>query len=98
MRVGAMISMSGNDVQFLGYGEYLGKELPSEEMANSLGGMVQLAREMNLPTPVIHLDCGDTVYGFECWWSPAEEMEKKLVGKNVIEVSISDYRDAGTME
>lgn len=30
--------------------------------------------------PCIHLDSGDTVWGYQCWWGETEQVSKKLEG------------------
>ena len=70
-RVGAFISARDDDkvIEFLGYGEYVGCEVPPEEV----GGY-----NMGLPNPKIKLDNGETVWGCQCWWGPEVSIQRKL--------------------
>jgi hypothetical protein len=73
-RVGALLSAKGDTVKLLGYGVYVGDEVPDEE-AGGLGAMV---REAGVKNPKILLDNGQVVWGCECWWGDEEVVKKKL--------------------
>lgn len=53
-RIGAILSMTKTDVQFLDYGTFDGYETCEE-----LGGVA---------SPKLTLDNGTTVWGYQCWW------------------------------
>jgi hypothetical protein len=87
-RVGAILSATDTEVQFIGYGVYEG----DYEVEAGVGGMGELLREAQIPNPRIKLDSGETVYGCECWWGSEERVKKQLEGKKVIMVSPSEFR------
>lgn len=82
-RVGAFLYVKEDIVYFLGYGTYVGDEVPPPEVG-------YLPDRTN---PKIVLDAGDVVWGCECWWGPRDEianmLSKSLGVKNV---SIEDAR------
>ena len=88
-RVGAILAAdpSKNTVQFLGFGDYEGETLPSEE---ATGMFAQLCREAKRPNPTILLDADEEglrkrVYGCECWWGAAELIQKQLDKYDIVE-------------
>ena len=86
-RIGAILGASTEEVYFLGYGVYLGHEIPPAE----IGGF-----NFGLPNPKLQLDNGDIVYGCECWWGSEEQMRKKIKSFAVVtHVRIADYRNRG---
>ena len=78
MRVGALLGVDGElkVIQFLGYGKYVGDQVPDE---GAVGGLAELARAMLKENPKIELDSGQVVWGCECWWSPEDEMKKTIL-------------------
>lgn len=75
-RVGAILSSSEDpkEVQFLGYGTYVGERVPLE----AVGWMAEVLREEAIENPCIVLDDGSVVYGCECWWTSETAMKKRL--------------------
>ena len=73
-RVGALLCVDDKLVQLIGYGVYVGDEIPPKEIGD-LGFFVPL-----VPNPRINLDNGFTVYGCQCWWD--EEIAIKTVINN----------------
>ena len=49
-------------------------EVTDEERAEA-GTMVEQLTENGATTPKIVLDSGETVYGFQCWWSVEDDPE-----------------------
>jgi hypothetical protein len=88
-RVGAILSANEDTVKFLGWGEYIGEEIPSEEVGGFMG---QVMRQMGKPNPCILLDNGKKVYGCECWWGPEERIKKEIGDRKIIEVDIDEVR------
>jgi hypothetical protein len=43
--------------------------------------------------PRIKLDNGETVWGYECWWSDVETFEKKAVGYTLVDRDINVARE-----
>lgn len=92
-RVGAVAYVTPQEVLLLGYGVYLGNEVPSED-ARGLGGE---ARVLKMPNPKIQLDSGEVVWGVECWWGHEAEVKKMIetyvsLGAHLIERSVTDLR------
>jgi hypothetical protein len=90
-RVGAILSSDEDGtVHFLGFGNYVGDEVPPDEGGSSMTGMLN---EMSWTNPKIVLDNGDVVWGCECWWGPEEQVKKQLAAApKVQEVRIADAR------
>lgn len=89
-RVGAILSGKGNTVKFLGYGVYVGDEIPPNTGPNSMTAWME---EDRVPNPKIQLDNGDVVWGCECWWGPEDRIRKKLEQYDQVDiVRIGDYR------
>lgn len=95
MRVGAIscVKESTKTIEFFGYGECVGKEVPE-----TAEGMLSIALKMlKIPNPKIVLDNGDIVWGCECWWNE-EEKTKKFIeealqkGFKLITVNVNDIR------
>jgi len=65
-RVGAIYESNVNEkvIKIFGYGTYLGDSLPHHEA--------------RLASPKILLDCGETVYGYQCWWGDEHKVREKL--------------------
>ncbi len=88
-RVGAILGSKGDDVQFLGYGTYEGREVPPKTGKNSL---TCILNEAGMENPKIKLDNGDIVWGCECWWGTEDAAKEILEGRNIKDVRISDFR------
>lgn len=85
-RVGALLSIDKNEgvVKLIGYGTYVGDEVPPQEV----GGM-----NMGLPNPKIELDDGGFVFGCECWWGSEKAIKNHVKKFNkVILVDIEEER------
>jgi hypothetical protein len=88
-RVGAILSFAKDEVEFLGYGEYVGDRVPDE----AVGPVAEALREYQQRNPCIKLDNGEFVFGCECWWGTEEEIKTQLKkAKNVRDVDISTVR------
>ena len=88
-RVGAIISREGGTVNLLGYGEYKGEEIPSEEA----GGMGPIARKLEMENPKIELDNGDVVWGCECWWGDESEVQAMVEDADEVnDISVQEFR------
>ena len=89
-RVGCFLSVVGNRGLFLGYGTYVGDEVPPNEGTASLTGYLSGLRRMN---PKIVLDSGDVVWGCECWWGPEDETKAEMAKMvQVIPITIAEAR------
>lgn len=87
-RVGAILSSDKDTVNFLGWGEYIGDEIPSVDS----GGILALLHENGVSNPCIVLDSGKKVYGCECWWGSVEKIKESIGNKELIEIDIDDVR------
>jgi hypothetical protein len=89
-RVGCFLSVVRPKALLLGYGTYVGEEVPPNEGLGSLTGYLSGQR---LANPKIVLDSGDVVWGCECWWGPEEEiMAECATLDQVVEISVEDAR------
>lgn len=93
-RVGAFVDRTSEGVvRFLGFGQYVGDEIPPREGGPSLTNMLYEAQRAN---PKIVLDNGDIVWGCECYWGPEDHMKAELMkASEVKEIRIGDIRKEG---
>jgi hypothetical protein len=89
-RVGAILSGSDTEINFLGYGTRIEDEIPI-----SAGGLGEMLVEMKHTNPTILLDSGEKVYGCECWWGSEKAVQKMLEGKKITIVTVSEARNKG---
>lgn len=96
-RVGAVLRAEEFVVEFLGYGVYVGDEVPPEEKdrGRSIAGILA---EVQCPSPKLVLDNGAVVWGCECWWAPEAQIEKRLhkwreQGWEIRNISIKEARE-----
>lgn len=80
-RVGAILSANNKEVELLGFGTYLGEQVPSIEENEVL-------HHHGVKNPKIQLDNGSIVWGFECWWGPEEKIKESIGNRKVINVNI----------
>lgn len=71
-----------------GVGKYEGDEVPPADT----GGFGRLLHESGIPNPKLVLDNGDVVWGCECWWGPEDASRDRLGDREIVHVSIADYR------
>lgn len=74
-RVGAVYSLKKNLIEFIGFGVYVGKEVPSEEAS---GVLAECLRDANIKSHKILLDSGSVIFGCECWWGPEKVIKRKM--------------------
>jgi hypothetical protein len=89
-RVGCILGAKDKKVKFLGYGTYIGNEVPKE----AAGWMAEGLIEHDLTNPKIELDNGDIVYGCECWWGGEEHVKEMLDNYDgeIVEIKIEKVR------
>jgi hypothetical protein len=78
----------GKQVEFFGYGTFLGEEVPPP-------GIMFLGRDISQyeeEYPKLQLDNGDIIWGFECVFATEEQMKRDISGLELINVSIHDVR------
>lgn len=68
-RVGVMLGAKADIIEFIGYGTYLGEEIPPPE----IGGY-----NFQALTPKIQLDDGKIVWGCEIWWGDETAMKRNI--------------------
>ncbi len=90
-RVGAILETTSDTVKLIGYGTYVGDEIPHAKVA----GMGEILREMEHTNPKIQLDSGQDVFGCECWWG-AEATVRAVIGDRLIVVVDIDNIRSGT--
>lgn len=89
-RVGTIYSCKNGIAEFLGYGTYQGREIPTEI---AVGMLAESLRDAGIENPKILLDSGSVVYGCECWWGPEEIVKRELKKcKKVKKVEIYEVR------
>lgn len=76
-RVGALLCIDDELVELIGYGIYVGDEIPPKEIGD-LGFFVPL-----VPNPRINLDNGFTVYGCQCWWGDEDKIKAVINNRKV---------------
>jgi hypothetical protein len=89
IRVAAILSSNGKNINFIGYGKYVGDDVPGLE---AVGPMAEAMRKNGQKNPKIILDNGDVVWGCECWWGDADDFEKKFAGRKLNQVDLNKFR------
>ncbi len=92
-RVGVFFSSTKKKVKLIGFGVYLGEEIPPP-------GVMFLGLDMHSKgweTAKIQLDSGEIVWGCEGWWGAEKYANLNLEGRVVEVVLIEDCR-AGKVE
>jgi len=95
MRVGVVLHVDEKEkiVQLIGFGEFIGHEVPDEKAK----GLCPVLRKLGKKNPKIQLDNGKIVWGGECWWTnetETKELLNELKQNNfkIINVDIDDVR------
>lgn len=89
-RVGCFLSVVHGTGLLLGYGTYVGNEVPPNEGHTSLTAYLSGERRAN---PKIVLDSGEVVWGCECWWGPEDEIKEECAKlQRVIPVTMTEAR------
>lgn len=83
MRVGAILSADEKTVKLLGYGVYLGDEVPPASVDEFLS-------RFGMTNPKIALDNGNTVWGCQCWWASEEKVREMIGGREIVDVRIPE--------
>ncbi len=75
---------------FLGYGTYVGNDIPPFVGLTSQAAAMEGLRASN---PKIVLDCGEVGWGCQCWWGSEEDVKAELLTlTKVVPVTIDDIR------
>jgi hypothetical protein len=94
-RVGAILGSKGDVIEFLGFGVYVGDEVPPDEGGGSMTGMLN---EVGTTNPKIVLDNGDVTWGCECWWGPEASIQNRLAAAKAQEIVVVRMADARKRE
>jgi len=91
LRVGAVACEGQGVIYLLGYGTYVGDEVPPDEGG---GSMTPFLHRLGRKNPKIVLDSGEIVWGCECWWGDASGLERMIEKDNlaVIHLTVADLR------
>jgi len=84
----AILKADERKVHLIGYGKYVGDEIPDEHC----GGFGGTLREHCIKNPKLVLEDGTVVWGCECWWGDAEKAHKHIGNREVIRVDMRAER------
>jgi hypothetical protein len=87
-RVYAVLCDDAESISLIGYGTYVGDEVP-DEAAAGLAGFLRGVVKVN---PRFVMDDGSVVWGCECWWGPQADFENMIAGRKVINVDMAAER------
>ena len=87
-RVGAILQTTDDTVELIGYGTYVGDEIPHARVA----GMGELLRKAERTNPKIQLDSGQDVFGCECWWGAEAAVKSRIGNRLTVAVDIDKIR------
>lgn len=95
-RVGAILRVDAENkvLRHFGPGFYLGDRIPHD----AAGWLAEGLKEHGVPNPAIQLDCGEIVFGCECWWSRVEQFEKILKQYEIMDFEIIMIRPSEMRE
>lgn len=79
-RIGAILSGNETSVHFLGYGVYVGDEVPPTGFLHDAGAK----------NPKLQLDNGNVVWGYQCWWGSEGKVKEIIGGRKIINAVIND--------
>lgn len=86
-RVGAILSSDKEEVRLLGWGEYVGDEIPPAD--TDPDSFLQMLHDNGIPNPKIVLDNGSVVWGCQCWWDPEQKVLDSLGDRKVVIVDLA---------
>lgn len=84
-RVGAILRADSETISLIGYGRYVGHEIPPEH----IGGF-----NLGLPNPKLEMDDGTIVWGCECWWGSEAAIMGSIGNRRIIHVDMNEVRNA----
>ena len=87
-RIGAILKATQTTVHLIGFGEYVGNEVPTAEAA----GIGKIMHENSITSPKLVMDDGQIAWGCECWWGPEDQIRAKIEGLEVIPVNMTEAR------
>ena len=85
----AILSADKNNVHLIGYGKYLGDEIPDRHEIGSLPKALHLASAKN---PKLQMNDGSIVWGCECWWGDIDSANEFIGNRNIINVDMEKER------
>ncbi len=89
-RVGAIMSANKEEMRIFGYGQYMGEEVPPDNILFT--GIPHSEATGGMTNPKILLDSGKVVWGCECWWGPEDQVKASIAGRKVVEFDIEQER------
>lgn len=93
-RIGAIYKASEETVYVLGFGVYVGDEIPPKDG----GWMAAACHEVGATNPKLVLDDGQIVWGCQCWWGPADRALAMIGNRKIEYVRMEDILRATTEE
>lgn len=106
-RIYAMVDATNTEVRLLGFGAYVGDEVPPRPgpFLSAIYGGIKTWEEYDAinkadgiggvprpKNPKLALDNGDVVWGMECWWGPESDYERARGDRKEVAVRISELR------
>lgn len=95
-RVGAVLSSNEEHINFLGWGEYVGDEVPPADTDPE--SFLQMLHDNGIPNPKIVLDNGSVVWGCQCWWGPEQKMLEWIDSRKLVIVDVDGNPLLGAAE
>ena len=89
-RVFAVQGADERTVELYGFGTYKGEQDAFDQLGE---GMKEIFEEAGVTTffnPMIELDNGSIVFGFQCYWGPEQLFELWRSERQVVEVSLPE--------
>ena len=83
-RIGAVLKADESTVTLLGYGIYVGNEIPPDGFLHDAG----------ITNPKLKLDNGRVAWGHQCWWGDEQTVIEMIGGRSVEYVNY-DEQDGG---
>lgn len=87
----AVLKADSKNVYVIGYGTYLGEEIPDKDITGQIATMLRNAKATN---PKLEMEDGTIVWGCECWWGDVESAIEMMGGRKVIQVDMEKERQA----
>lgn len=73
-RIGAIATFVGDDIQLLGFGVYV-DDVPVQTAFDAFSRGL---RDAGTPVPLLKLDDGQELYGFEAYWGPERDVQRRI--------------------
>ena len=90
-RICAVLKADDKDVYLIGYGSYVGDEIPDN---NTVGPMAEILKQAKIKNPKLVMDDGSIVWGCECWWGDVDVANEFMGKRNIVHVDMQKERQA----